>query len=142
MESIFLSCSSVTTKDDTALAEVADEFGAKMLEQRIVPFVEAKSDHTAFAMAFLIRLFELRGRHIPVSTVAEAYRRVSEKVITQFDLGASEVSAPQCMQTLQQCEVLSLSNAVCNLFEKIQHSALNARTVVLKAYCCPILSSC
>ncbi|ERF75102.1 hypothetical protein EPUS_07791 [Endocarpon pusillum Z07020] len=147
MESIFLSCSSVTPKDGTALAEVADEFGAKMLEQRIVPFVEAKSDHTSFAMAFLIRLFELRGRQVPVSTVAETYRRVIEKVITQFDWGASEerlpifypVSGDVIMQTLQQCEVLSLSNAICNLFHQIQHSALNARTDVFGSLLLPYI---
>lgn len=68
---------------------MTEDLGVSMLKQRIVPYVEAKSANTAFSMAFLVRLFELRGRQVPASIVDETYSRIIGKVITQFDLGAS-----------------------------------------------------
>jgi hypothetical protein len=110
-------------------------------------------------MAFLIRLFELRGRQVAVSTIAEIYSRIIRKVITQFNQEAFErrtaifgsisghltswqlhtISASQCMRTLEHCEVLSLDDAVCSLFQKIEDAASNAGTEDFKMLLLPYL---
>lgn len=56
-----------------------------------------------------------------------------------IDRQSHKISPSQCMQTLQQCEVLSLDDAVCSLFQQIADAALNARLEAFGSLLLPYL---
>jgi hypothetical protein len=128
--------SSPTADDGISLAEMTKDFGPAMLMQGILPYVEARSGSTAFSLAFLFHLFEIRGGRAPTSTFSEAYRRILEIIITQFGKADSErmvskynvkINAFQTMQILEHCEILSLDDSVDSVLEKMEDVASTAR---------------
>jgi 2OG-Fe(II) oxygenase superfamily len=159
VSSVLSPYSELTSTDGTALADMADRFGVLMLERHIAPYVKESSDKTTFAVAFLTRLFELRGRRIPASAVSDVYTVIIDEVFTQLDYGDSEqrvaylgcartdtmerrsqeISATQWLQILQHCETFSLDLAVGRLFRHMEGSALKARTDSLETVLIPYL---
>lgn len=153
--------SGVTIRDGVALADMANRFGVEMLNKQIAPYVEGKLENTSFVMTFLFSLFGLReSSQIPASIVDEVYSRILSKMVTRFDLGCPEqrlplfdyrsghsidrgshaLSSSVLMQTLQQCEVLSLNSQVGSLLLRIQDSALKARKEAFESLLLPYVT--
>lgn len=77
----------VDEKDGTAVAEVAEKYGHDMLSNHVVPFVEKRVNETPFALAFVDRLFALRGSDpLSAETIGNVYSQILTAALNYFDL--------------------------------------------------------
>lgn len=153
--------------DGTALAEIAEKYGSPMLKQHVVPIVDASVNATPFAIAFAVRLFELRcGPRLSNATIELLYSQTLQAVLDSFDLeissaqklppypssymsrqqnavaeDAPKISGWRLVQVLQQCAEVSLERHVAMVLEKVEESAITAPTTVFKQVIIPYLSS-
>jgi hypothetical protein len=78
----------VSADDGISLAKITHKFGKDMLEQRVALYVEARAASTPFAIAFLVRLSELRRDcQIPAATVRDVCSKIVSAVVKDLNLG-------------------------------------------------------
>jgi len=170
VHAFFNSVSNLDANDGTALAEIAEKFGFQMLTKHVAPFVTDRVDATPFALAFIVRLFELRGScRLSDATIDRVYGQVLTAALESFHLNvlpernwprhlpytksyqarrldgegeqAPAVSGERIVQILKQCATLLLEDHIAMLLEKIHDSAMTAPTTVFRKIVIPYLSS-
>ncbi len=159
---------SLDADDGTILAEIVERYGFTMLTQHVVPLINHSISETPFILAFLNRLFELRGSvrlsNASIETVfgptlMAALQSFKVKIPTkpvwpqsrlnvtrsQTPTMGTEIRPPptisglQLVQVLRPCVTLSLATHAGMLFQKVYEMATIASTTVFQNTLVPYL---
>ncbi len=147
--------------DGTTVAEIAEKYGFPILTQHVVPLINNSISETPFILAFLVRLFQLRGSvRLSNASIESVYSQTLMAALKSFDLktptkpiwpqslldvtkfqtptmrteigSAPTISGGQLVQILQQCVTLSLTTHAGMLFEKVHEMATISSTTAFQ----------